>query len=126
MPDDQTVTTVAAQPEPNSPAVAGGLGVGNTILIVLAGTSTIMTVFSTGGLTAVYNWLNSIQGAPFLAIASLGAAAGWRAFTKWRRDKLLNQQHDVIQTIANAPRAEAQATVDTLRAASPPAEPLKS
>lgn len=124
MADENTIAKVASTPEPTSPAAAAGLSVGKDFLVILAGISTIWTCFSTGGLAAVYSWLNSIQGAPFLALASLGAVLAWGSVKKWMHRKLTAQQREVIQTIATAPPEEAAATIQALRDASPPAAPI--
>lgn len=124
MSDNTTIATVAAQPEPIKPGTAAGLSIGKDALIVVAGISTIWTCFSRGGLTEVYNWLNSIQGAPFLSLAALGALVAWGAVRKWINRKVAQQQHAVIDTIANAPPQQAAETVAALRDASPAATPI--
>lgn len=125
MADEQTIANVATSPVQNGPGTAAGLSVGKDMLVVLAGISTIWTVFSATGLSGVYNWLNSIPGAPFLSLAGLAAVSAWGATWRWINRKRAQQQRAVVQTIATAPPTVAQTTVDMLRAATPAAEPLK-
>lgn len=89
------------QKEPQKPGVAVGINVGRDILIILAGISTIWTVFSTGGLTAVYQWLNSIPGAPFLSLLGLGAVSAWSIVKKYL-DKQTIQRQSVALDVATA------------------------
>lgn len=83
--------------EPQKPSVAVGIGVGRDILIILAGISTIWTVFSQGGLTAVYQWLNSIPGAPFLSLVGLGVVSGWGLMRKYFDKQTIQRQDTAIK-----------------------------
>lgn len=85
------------QKEPQDPKTAVGIGVGRDILIVLAGMSTIWTVFSKGGLTAVYDWLNSIPAAPFLSLIGLAAVSGWGLMRKYFDKQTIQRQDTAIK-----------------------------
>ena len=124
MEDEKVIAKAASAPEPISPTAAASLSFGKDFLVILAGISTVWTCFSTGGLTSVYNWLNSIQGAPFLALASLGAVLAWGTVKKWLHRTRTKEQQDIIQTIASASPHDAIATVRALREASPAAPPI--
>lgn len=82
---------------PARPGTSAGLSILQSGLIIITGMGTIWTLFSKGGLTEAYNWINSIDGAPFLTSVGLLATVAWRAYTKWKDKKTIVQQHAAIE-----------------------------
>lgn len=125
MADRKTIEKIVNQPDPVGPVSSANLKLGRDVLIILAGVSTIWTCFQQGGLAEVYNWLNSIQGAPFLSLTALGLLMASGYIKRLIDRKFSIEQHATIKTIANASREEAIQKVHELREASPAAPPIK-
>lgn len=92
--------------EPVNPAAAASYSAARNVGIIISGVATIWTLFSKGGLTDAYVWLNSVQGAPFVSTVTLVVLAAWGPAKKYLDKKLIKQQHEAIKiAVATAPEA---------------------
>lgn len=87
---------------PASPGTAASLSVMRNVVLFVSGTIALWTVFSRGGLTEAYNYVNSIQGAPLLSSIAFLATFAWGPAKKWLDKKLIKQQAAAIEVAKTA------------------------
>lgn len=69
------------------PAVAGTMT--RDVLVVLAALPILVKLIGARDLTAILHWLQSSDGATFLAIVLPVLASGWRAWWSYRKEQRL-------------------------------------